>query len=78
MFIEKNWGEQKQSPELFYKKDVLKNVAKFKGKYLCWSLFYASGRTVMKKYLEGWVERDCWQKEQPIRVVETARSAKKL
>ena len=25
MFIEKNRGEQKQSPELFYKKGVLKN-----------------------------------------------------
>ena len=30
---------QKQAPELFYKKTVLKNFAIFTGKYLFWSLF---------------------------------------
>ena len=30
---------QKQLPEVFYKKAVLKNFAIFTGKYLCWSLF---------------------------------------
>ena len=30
---------QKQSPEVFYKKDVLKNSAKFTGKLMCQSLF---------------------------------------
>ena len=31
---------QKQTSEVFYKKDVLKNLAKFTGKYLCQSLFF--------------------------------------
>ena len=26
--------------ELFYRKGIFKNLAKFKGKQLCWSLFY--------------------------------------
>ena len=30
---------QKQLPEIFFKKDVLKNSAKFTGKYLCWRLW---------------------------------------
>ena len=32
--------QQKQPPEVFCKKDVLRNFAKFTGKYLCQSLFY--------------------------------------
>ena len=36
-FVQKN---QKQPPELFYKKAVLKNVAIFTGRYLCWSLAF--------------------------------------
>ena len=31
---------QKQPPEVFYKKGVLRNFAKFTGKYLCQSLFF--------------------------------------
>ena len=31
---------QKQPPEVFYKKGVLKNFTKFTGKYLCQSLFF--------------------------------------
>ena len=31
---------QKQPPEVFYKKGVLKNFAKFTTKYLCQSLFF--------------------------------------
>ena len=31
---------QKQSPEVFCKKDVLRNSAKFTGKHLCQSLFF--------------------------------------
>ena len=27
-------------PEVFYKKDVLRNIAKFIGKHMCQSLFY--------------------------------------
>ena len=30
---------QKQSPEVFCKKSVLKNFANFTGKHLCWSIF---------------------------------------
>ena len=33
-------SNQKQSPEVFYKKGVLKNFAKFTGKHLCQSLFF--------------------------------------
>ena len=84
VYIEKNRAEKKQPPEVFYKKCALKNFAKFTGKYLCWSLFFTEqlwttvpGRTVLKKYLEGWVERRSWQKEEPIKIAETARSGKK-
>ena len=31
---------QKQSPEMFYKKDVLRNFTKFAGEHLCQSLFF--------------------------------------
>ena len=31
---------QKQPPQLFFKKGVLKNFANFTGKHLCWSLFF--------------------------------------
>ena len=30
----------KQPPEVFFKKDVLKNFANFTGRHLCWSLFF--------------------------------------
>ena len=33
-------SNQKQPPEVFYKKGVLKNFAKFTGKHLCQSLFF--------------------------------------
>ena len=33
------YKSQKQPPEVFYKKVVLKNFAIFIGKHLCWSLF---------------------------------------
>ena len=46
---------QKQPPEVFYKKGVLKNFAKFPGKHLCQSLFFnkAAGLpgTLLKKIL---------------------------
>ena len=32
--------KQKQPPEVFFKKSVLRNFAKFKGKHLCQSLFF--------------------------------------
>ena len=31
---------QNQPPEVFYKKGVIKNLAKFKGKHLCQGLFF--------------------------------------
>ena len=36
---------QKQPPEVFYKKAVLKNFAIFRVKHLCWSLFLISLQT---------------------------------
>ena len=33
-------NNQKQPPEVFYKKAVLKNFVLFTGKHLCWSLFF--------------------------------------
>ena len=33
-------NRQKQPPEVFRKKGVLKNFATFKGKHLCWSPFF--------------------------------------
>ena len=42
---------QKQPPEVFCKKDVLKNFAKFTGKHLCQSLVYnkVTGHNFMKR-----------------------------
>ena len=34
------WFVQRQPPEVFYKKGVLRNFAKFTGKHLCQSLFF--------------------------------------
>ena len=39
------WWNQKQPPEVFYKKAVLKNFAIFTGKHLCWSLFIIKFQT---------------------------------
>ena len=38
-------------PEVFYKKDVLENFAKFTGKHLCQSLFLNRPVTLLKKRL---------------------------
>ena len=38
--MEEHINKQEQSAEVFYKKYVLKNIAKFTGKRLCWSLFF--------------------------------------
>ena len=40
IFIHTTFKKQKQPPEVFCKKDVLRNFAKFKGKHLCQSLFF--------------------------------------
>ena len=33
---------QMQPPEVFFKKDIFKNLANLTGKHLCWSLFLIS------------------------------------
>ena len=45
---------QKQPPKVFYKKGVLKNIAKFTGKHLCWSLLFNKVKpaTLLKKILQ--------------------------
>ena len=40
IIIKAFYCHQKQPPEVFYKKDVLRNFAKFTGKHLCQSLFF--------------------------------------
>ena len=48
----KQWlctNTQKQPPEVFYKKGVLKNFAKFTAKHLCRSLFFNNPATLLKK-----------------------------
>ena len=40
---------QKQSPEVFLRKGVLRNLARFKGKHLCQSLYF--NRVYFKVYL---------------------------
>ena len=35
-----SFHKQKQSPEVFFKKGVLRNFAKFTGKHLCQKLFF--------------------------------------
>ena len=50
--------DQKQPPEVFYKKGVLKNFAKFTEKYLGWNLFFNKvtglGLKVSSKFLYIW------------------------
>ena len=41
---------QKQSPEVFCKKGVFENFAKFTGKYLCQSLFLTKLKTLIKLF----------------------------
>ena len=37
---------QKQSPEVFYKKIVLKSFAKLTGKHFCWSSWATASQTL--------------------------------
>ena len=48
---------QKQSIEVFYKKDVLKEFAKFIGKLLCQSLFYDKAAGLRPATL--FIKRNC-------------------
>ena len=44
--------QQKQPPEVFCKKGVLKNFTIFTRKHLCWSLFGVFGVNFIKKWLQ--------------------------
>ena len=39
MVLRREYNDQKQPSEMFFKIDILKNLAYFTGRYLCWSLF---------------------------------------
>ena len=41
--------DQKQPPKLFYEKGVLKDLAPFTGKHLCWGLFFS--KYIIKRLL---------------------------
>ena len=53
-------------PEVFYKKDVLKNLVKFKGKHLVYSLFFnkvqAFGTDVFLRILRNFLKQVFWSK----------------
>ena len=44
--------KQKQQPEVFHKKDVLKNLAKFTGKHPCWSLFLMKLQALTRNFIK--------------------------
>ena len=45
-------------PEVFCKKDVLKNFAKFLGKHLCQSLFFNKDATLLKTLLKTFIKKE--------------------
>ena len=53
MEVAEQWLLEKQPPEVFYEKGVLRNFAKFTGKNLCQSLFFKKlfKKTLSKKRL---------------------------
>ena len=48
---------QKQSPKLFYKKDIFKNFINLTGKHLCWGLF-CSNIKLQTLSLQAFLKRD--------------------
>ena len=48
------WFVQKQPPDLFCKKNVLKKFTNFTGKHLCWSFFFIKACNFIKKKLQQW------------------------
>ena len=48
-FIKKNVC-QKHPSEVFCKKEILKNIAYFTGKHLCWSLFLIKLQAILQLY----------------------------
>ena len=53
LFLERNL--KKQPARVLCKKGVLKNLAKFTGKNLCWSLFLTMLQAYIKKSAFLWV-----------------------
>ena len=51
---------QKQSPEVFCKKSVLKNFANFTGKHLCWNLFYEVAGLQLASFFKKRVQHKCF------------------
>ena len=62
---------QKQPPEAFYKKGVLKNFAKFTGKYLCQNIFF---NKVVGIRLAILLKKRLWQKCFPVNFVKFSRA----
>ena len=53
-------NNKKQSPEVFYKKVVLKNFSIFTGKYLCLSLFLIKLRTFGSNFVKKRFQHRCF------------------
>ena len=62
---------QKQSPEMFYKKDVLRNFAKFTGKYLCQSIFFIKSAVLRSENL--WKKR-FWHRCFPVNFAKSVKT----
>ena len=63
---------QKQSPEVFYKKAVLKDFAIFTGKYMCWCLiFIEDTRRQASNFIKKKLRHECF-------LVNIAKTTKKL
>ena len=57
-FARECYSQQNQPPDLFYKKSVVKNFAKFTGKHLCQSLFFNKVAGLMQLQLQLYQKRD--------------------
>ena len=62
---------QKQPPEVFYKKGVLKNFAKFTGKHLCQSLFFNKVAGIRTATL---LKKRLWHKYFPVNFAKFLRA----
>ena len=63
---------QKQPPEVFRKKDVLRNFTKFTGKHLCQSLFF---NKVAGLRLATLLKKRPWQRCFPVNFVKFLRTS---
>ena len=62
---------QKQPPEVFYKKAVLKNFAIFTGKHMCWNLFLIKLQAIR---LTSLLKRDSNIRYFPVNIVKFLRA----